>query len=115
MEGVGRGKGVVVVIVVVVVVMAEEVMVVGGLVVVMVVVMVIVVLVVVGVGEVRGGGGNNYLRATVVEAPRGAAEPLQAPRIRRRRFRSLQRVKTDAPQRMMQPQITAPTNQTNGR
>ncbi len=47
---------------------------------------------------------NNYLGDTVIEAPRGAGEQLRAPRSRSRRCRCLQRVKTDAPQRMMQPQ-----------
>jgi hypothetical protein len=46
----------------------------------------------------------NYRRVAVLEAPRGAGEQLRAPRSRRRRCRCLQRVKTDAPQCMMQPQ-----------
>jgi hypothetical protein len=56
---------------------------------------------------------HNYCRDAVVGAPRGAAEPLQAQSIRRRRFRSLQRVKTRAPQRMMQPKITTQTKSKN--
>jgi hypothetical protein len=50
---------------------------------------------------------NNYIRDSVVEAPRGAAEHPQAQSIRSRPFRYLQRVKSHAPQRMMQPKITA--------
>jgi hypothetical protein len=51
--------------------------------------------------------GNNYFRDPDLEAPRGAAEPPQAQSIQSRRFGSLQREKSQAPQRMMQPKITA--------
>jgi hypothetical protein len=56
---------------------------------------------------------HNYRRHEVLEAPRGAAEPLQAQSIRKRRFCSLQRVKTRAPQRMMQLKITTQTKSKN--
>jgi hypothetical protein len=51
--------------------------------------------------------GNKYIRDPIVEAPRGAAEPPQAQSIRCRRFRYLKRVKSHAPQPMMQHKITA--------
>jgi hypothetical protein len=46
--------------------------------------------------------GKTYIRDSVVEAPRDAAEPPQAQSIRSRRFGSLQRVKSRAQQRMVQ-------------
>jgi hypothetical protein len=48
---------------------------------------------------------RKYMQDPIVEAPRGAAEPPQAQSIRRRRFGYLQRTKSHALQRMMQPEI----------